>query len=183
MRRVPAYVFAVGAALVGIGVGLWMALASNLLPQCPVRGLGTADLCAAQPAFSPGLCALCGAAAAAVILLLSVPLTRRGSRAATLDAGAALAGVTLGLWASMITYTYPPCGPHLLCIIFLAHRFAAWQSALVGLGATIAILVVGGAMHPNFRRENVDSARMLKHWLFRDLSSTSPVGDSGTDAQ
>jgi hypothetical protein len=120
---------------------------------------------------------------AAVILVVTIPVSRRGSRVATLDVGAAVAGVTLGLWTSMITYTYPPCGPHLLCIIFLEHRFAVWESALIGLAAAIAILVVGGAMHPSFRRENLDSARGLKHWLFKDLSSRPPLGDSGSEAQ
>lgn len=56
---------------IGVGVGLWMAFMTSL-PYCPVQGLGTRDLCAAQPTFAPGLCILCGATATAMVILISL---------------------------------------------------------------------------------------------------------------
>ena len=41
---------------------------------------------------------------------------------------AAAAGIVIGVWTSLMTYTYSPCGPHQLCVILLAA------------GATIASL-------------------------------------------
>jgi hypothetical protein len=78
MRRILTNVLRVASVPVGVGVGLWLALLTDL-PYCPVRGLGTLVLCAARPRFDRGLCALCGAAAAALVLLLSLGLRRRSS--------------------------------------------------------------------------------------------------------
>ena len=71
MRRILAYALGVASVPVGVGVGLWTALLTYL-PSCPVRGLGTVALCAARPSFEPRLCVLCGGAAAALVLLVSI---------------------------------------------------------------------------------------------------------------
>jgi hypothetical protein len=78
MRR-PLSIALLGvAAAVGVGLGLWMALLTHFpyLPDCPAKGLGTRYLCTAQPTFEPRLCALCGGAAAAFILLVSTAVRR-----------------------------------------------------------------------------------------------------------
>lgn len=78
MRLNPAVALRIAAVAVGVAVGIWMAL-QTYLPDCPVRGLGTLALCAARPRFAPGLCVLCGAAAAGLVLLVSMavrPATR-----------------------------------------------------------------------------------------------------------
>src|ERR1700685_1265161 len=97
MRRILAYALAAASVPVGIGVGVWMALLTHL-PFCPVRGLGTLSLCAAQPRFSPALCVLCGAGAAALLLLGSTAVRRRASRVGIFDLAAAEAGIVIGLW-------------------------------------------------------------------------------------
>jgi ABC-type microcin C transport system permease subunit YejB len=181
MRRVVANGLLLAAVPVGVGVGLWMALLTYL-PYCPGRGLGTASLCAARSSFDPRLCVLCGAAAAALALLVSIAGRRRASKVGIFDLGAAAVGIALGLWASLMVYTYPPCGPRQLCVTGLAQGFAAWQSALIGAAATTAILVVGAAVDTDFRRVNFRAARTMQRWLFKDLSGTAPVGGPGSDA-
>jgi hypothetical protein len=181
MRRVVSKALLLVAVPLGVGVGLWMALLTYL-PDCPGRGLGTADLCAARPSFAPRLCVLCGAAAAAVVLLVSIAVRRRASRVAIVDLGAAAVGIALGLWASLMVYPYPPCGPHQLCLGSIAQRFATWQSALIGAAATTAILVVGAAVDTDFRRVNFCAARTMQRWLFKDLSGSAPTGAPGSDA-
>lgn len=59
---------------VGVAVGLWMALLTTHPYACPGPGLGTRYLCLAQPAFAPGVCVLCGATAAAMVILISLVL-------------------------------------------------------------------------------------------------------------
>ena len=76
------------------------------LPYCPVRGLGTADLCAARSSFAPSLCVLCGAAAAALVLFVSIAVRRSASRVGIFDLGAAAVGIALGVWASLMVYAY-----------------------------------------------------------------------------
>lgn len=182
MRRVLAYALAAASVPVGIGVGLWMALLTHL-PFCPGKGLGTLALCAAQPQFSPALCVLCGAAAALLVLLASVAVSLHVSRVAIVDVGAAAAGVVVGVWASRLAFISPLCGaPRQLCSNFLVERFATWESALVGLAAMILMLVIGAVVYPDYRRVNVRAARTVERWLFKDLSTCAPVGDSGSDA-
>ncbi len=181
MRGVVANGLLLAAVPVGVGVGLWMALVTYL-PYCPVRGLGTADLCAARSSFAPSLCVLCGAAAAALVLLVSIAVRRSASRVGIFDLGAAAVGIALGLWASLMVYPYPPCGPTQLCLGSIAQRFATWQSALIGAAATTVILVVGAAVDTDFRRVNSRAARTMQRWLFSDLSGTAPIGGPGSDA-
>ena len=44
---------------------------------CRFKGLGTLGLCLLRPRFDLGLCAVCGAGAAAVLVLVSLTLRRR----------------------------------------------------------------------------------------------------------
>jgi hypothetical protein len=182
MRRILAYAFRAASVPVGAGVGVWMALLTNL-PHCPVRGLGTFALCVERPSFDPRLCVLCGGAAAGLLLLISVAVRGRVSRVGMFDLSAAAAGIVIGLWASSITYGYAPCGPHQLCVGFLAQRFAVWQSALIGAAALMVILVVGATANADVRRVNVGAGRSVYRWLFKDLSSSRSIGEPGSDAQ
>ena len=89
------------------------------------------------------------------------------------DLAAALVGIGVGMWAALLTYTYPPCGPNQLCIGFLAQRFTIWQSALIGGAVLATFVVVGATVSTDFRRVNVGVARKVARWLFEDVSSTS----------
>jgi hypothetical protein len=180
MRRVITTGLLLASVPVGVGVGLWMALLTYL-PYCPVRGLGTLALCAARPGFNPRLCVLCGGAAAAFVLLVSIAVCRRASRAGIFDCVAAAAGIVFGLWTSLITYAYVPCGPRQLCLGFLPQRFAVWQSAFLGAGAMMVILVVGAVVNTDFRRDNLSAARTVQRWLFKDLASITPISGPGSD--
>jgi hypothetical protein len=183
MRRILAYALAAASVPVGIGVGLWMALLTHL-PFCPGKGLGTLALCAAQPRFSPALCVLCGAAAALLVLLASVAVSLHVSRVAIVDVGAAAAGVVVGVWALRLAFTSPLCGAsRQLCSNFLVQRFAAWESALIGVAAAVLIVVIGAVVNPEFRIVNMRAVRTVERWLFQDLSSGPPLGDSGLDAR
>lgn len=181
MRRVVANGLLLAAVPVGVGVGLWMALVTYL-PYCPVKGLGTADLCATRSSFDPRLCVLCGAATAVLTLMIFIVVRPGGSRVGIFDLGAAAVGVGVGLWASLMVYTYPTCGPRQLCVTFLAQRFAVWQSALIGAAITTAVLVVGAAIDKDFRNVNFRAAQTMQRWLFRDLSGTASTGAPGSDA-
>ena len=179
MRRVVTNGLLLASLPVGVGVGLWMAL-RTYLPYCPVRGLGTLALCPARPRFDPRLCVLCGGAAAAFVLLVSIAVRRCASRVGIFDCVAAAAGIVFGLWTSLITYAYVPCGPRQLCLGFLPQRFAVWQSASLGAGAMMVILVVGAVVNTDFRRDNLSAARTVQRWLFKDLASITPMGGPGS---
>jgi hypothetical protein len=166
----------VASVPIGVGVGVWTALltSSPSLSACSVVGLGTRALCAAMPRFDPRFCVLCGAVATAFVVLVSLDGRSRASRVWIVDLAAAAAGIGIGLWTSLIAYA--PCGPHDLCIGFVAPRFAAWQSAVIGAAALMVIVVVGALVNDEFRRVNVGAARAVQHWLFRDLSMITRVG-------
>jgi hypothetical protein len=81
-----------------------------------------------------------------------------------------------------MAYLYPLCGPHEFCLILLMHRFAPWQSALIG-GATMAVvLLVGGAVNSDMRRVNLGAARLVSRWLFRHPPRITRVGRPGAGA-
>jgi hypothetical protein len=181
MTRILAYALRVASVPVGVGVGLGMAQLTRP-PYCPVRGFGTLALCAARPLFEPSLCVVCGGAAAAGLLLVSIAIRRPAPRVGIFDLAAAEAGIVIGLWTSLITYADPPCGPRQLCIGFLAQRFAVWQSALIGAAAMMVILVVGAAVNTDLRRFNLGAARSVQRWLFKDLSSFASMGGPGSDS-
>lgn len=133
MRRIVAYGIGIAAIPVGTILGVWMAQLTNA-PPCPVKGLGTAALCVAQPAFAPSTCVLCGAAAAAVFLLLSIALYRPASLTPAFDLAAAGGGVLVGLWASSIVAFPDGIG---------GLRFSSWESALIGAAAAVSSLAWG----------------------------------------
>jgi hypothetical protein len=97
----------------------------------------------------------------------------RRIRVGLVDLAAALVGIGVGVWTSLMPYPYPPCGPYQLCIGSLAQRFTIWQSALIGGAALATILGVGATLSPDFRRVNLSVARNVARWLFEDLSSPS----------
>ena len=78
MRRTGLVLVAVVATAVGVGLGLWMAQPNYDCP--PARfALQNNGLCPPlfpEPRFVWWLCALCGAAAAALIALVSVGVRR-----------------------------------------------------------------------------------------------------------
>ena len=86
------------------------------------------------------------------------------ARVAILVLVATAAGTALGLGTAQMSYT-APCGPKLLCVVFLVHRFAAWQSALVGAATLTVILLVGGAVNSDLRRFDVVALRFVQRWL------------------
>jgi hypothetical protein len=180
MRRAVAYGL-IGASIpVGAGLGLWMAQLT-IAPTCLVLGLGTAALCDTQPMFAPSFCVLCGGAAAAVLLLLSIAVHRPASFAAAFDLGAAGAGILIGLWASLIV-SHPPCAPGQLCDGIGWQRFTSWESGLIGAAAATAIIALGCAGSSDLRHVNLGAARRLRGWLFKDLSQAPSIGDPGMDA-
>ena len=78
MTRIPKRTLA-AAVVVGVGVGLWMALLTN---DCPRDSRGGGPICPVVPpvsSFAWWLCALCGAAAAAFIVFVAVAVRRRSS--------------------------------------------------------------------------------------------------------
>ncbi|MGA7987664.1 MAG: hypothetical protein WCB51_04620 [Candidatus Dormiibacterota bacterium] len=142
--------------------------------------MGTAALCAARPVFDTELCVACGGAATALLLLASIAARRPASGVAIFDLAAAETGLLIGLWTSTFVLVAPSCGPGLLCIAVLA-RFPAWLSALIGAAAMALILVIG-AMNPDVRRANLNAARNVLNWLFRDLSQFVAPNGPGADA-
>ena len=174
MRRIVAYGIGIAAIPVGTILGVWMAQLTNA-PPCPVKGLGTAALCVAQPAFAPSTCVLCGAAAAAVFLLLSIALYRPASLTPAFDLAAAGGGVLVGLWASSIVAFPDGIG---------GLRFSSWESALIGAAAAVVIFGLGCLGSPDICRVNLDVARRVQGWLFKDLSmSAAAVEGHETNAQ
>ena len=145
-------------------------------PGCPVRGLGTEELCVPVPVFQPSVCVLVGAAVAAALLLLSIVIRRPTSMAAAFDLAAAGAGVTVGLWTTLpLAFT---------CQAFCIGSppvFAAWQSSLIGAAAAAVIVIVGCAASADVRRANLDAWQRVQRWLFTDLSR-SPKEQAGVDA-
>src|ERR1700733_444124 len=126
MRRVLAYALAVVSIPVGVTVGLWIALLT-CLPPCVGKGLGTIALCAARPSFQPWVGVVCGGAAATVLLLASVTVSRHATRVGVFDVAAAAAGIAVGLVSSLMTYTYSPCEPSHICVNPLVQRFPTWE--------------------------------------------------------
>jgi hypothetical protein len=173
MRRILANSLGVAAIPVGVGVGLWMAQLTTA-PFCPVKGLGTAYLCAPSPALAPSTCVVAGAAAAAVLVLLSIAILRpAASLARVFDLAAAAAGILIGVWASLIVAYPAGIG---------GVYFTSWESALIGAAAAIAILALGCIASSDIRRANLSASRRAQGWLFKDLSMSSAIEGQETNA-
>jgi hypothetical protein len=181
MRRILASVVGVASVPVGVAVGLWMASLTRT-PSCPVKGLGTAALCVPRPVFTPGLCVVCGAAAAAVLLLISLTARRPVSAAGVFDLAAAEVGILIGVWFWMLTYASLPCGPSHVCIGSLPGRFPSWMSAVIGAVAMGLILGIGAAASSDLRRANLSAGRSMRDWLFKDLSNFAATRGPGPGA-
>ena len=94
----------------------------------------------------------------------------RVARIAALLFGVLIAGVGVGFWTAGLTDLSRCAG---LCQLFVEHRFSAWQSVLLGVGASGAVLAVELAIAPDIR--NV-LARPVR-WLHHDIGSAeSRVG-------
>ena len=181
MRRVAASALGLASVPAGVAVGLWMASLTRL-PVCVVKGLGTAALCAPRPVFSTGLCVVCGAATAAVLLLLSLTTRRPVSIVGVFDLAAAEVGILIGAWSSMLVYASLPCGLNQGCIGAPAQHSPVWLSALIGAAAMVFILVLGALANSDLRRANLNAGRSVRGWLFRDLSNLAATGGSGPGA-
>ena len=86
MRRILTLVLRVASVPVGVGVGLWTAQLTTVVNECTPQGVCLLML-RVGPRFATWQCALFGAGAAAVLLLLSfavarLPTTTRPLRAA-----------------------------------------------------------------------------------------------------
>ena len=68
------------------------------------------------------------------------------------------AGVVVGVGTAHLTYASSCVG---LCQIFLEHRFAAWQSVLLGASASAAVLAAELALDSNLRGVSVRWTRRL----------------------
>jgi hypothetical protein len=165
MSRILANGLGVAALPVGIGMGVWMAQLTSA-PPCPIRGLGTANLCAAQPVLALSTCVLGGAAAAAVLVLLSIAARRPASLIGAFDLAAAAGGILIGVWASLIVAYPAGIG---------GVYFTSWESGLIGAAGAVAILALGCIASLEVRRVNLDAARRLHGWLFKDLTISTPA--------
>ena len=67
------------AIVLGVGLGLWMALLAN---DCPRSSRGNGPICPVVPGvplFAWWVCALCGAAAASLVVLVAMAIRRSHS--------------------------------------------------------------------------------------------------------
>jgi hypothetical protein len=181
MRRILAWILGVASVPAGVAVGLWMA-ALTRAPICYVKGLGTAALCAPRPVFEIGLCVVSGAAAAAVLLLVSLMARRPVSIVGVFDLAAAEVGVLVGVWSSTFRYASLTCGPSQVCFGSPPWGFPVWLSAVIGAVATLLILAMGAAASSDLRHANLSVARALRAWLFKDLSTFAATGRPGSGA-
>lgn len=82
MRILPA-ILKVVAVPVGVAIGLWTAALKTPSFTCGGGPLRNSAYCGLEPYFAFWLCALLGAAAAALMVLISVAVERRISRVTT----------------------------------------------------------------------------------------------------
>jgi hypothetical protein len=74
---------------------------------------------------------------------------------------AALAtGAAIGLWTALLTDVSSCRG---LCVIFLEHRFAAWQSVAFGVAGSVAVLAAELAFDGELRSLGLRFVRWLNH--------------------
>jgi len=114
-----------------------------------------------RPTFATWQCILFGVGAAAVLVLLSLAVTRPPS-ATALQASrvaAMAAGVGVGLWTAQLQ-SIEQCPSLALCAtpngLVFQPTFAAWQCGLFGAGAAVVLLLLSLAA------SRLPSARALK---------------------
>jgi hypothetical protein len=82
----------------------------------------------------------------------------RSAKIAGMLLAAVAAGVAIGVWTAVVTYASSCRG---LCVIFLEHRFATWQSVLVGVSASAAVAAAELALDSDLRAA---SLRWIRRW-------------------
>jgi hypothetical protein len=140
MTRVMTKGLRLASVPVGVGVGFWTA---SLWVDTANEVCGRLLLCAPGPRFALWQCALFGAGAAVVLLLLSLATSLTDVfRLASLPVG-----VGVALWTAFLTTgsscPAPPPGVFSGCReYFPAPTFAVWLCALFGAGAAVIVLLV-----------------------------------------
>jgi hypothetical protein len=151
MRRTLALVLRVASMPVGVGVGLWTAQLTPSDYQCAPNALCLLPKLYLRPTFATWQCILFGAGAAALLLLLSVTVALPQSEWAVKAFGvaAAAAGVGVGLWTAQL-HAVEQCPTYAGCPapsgLVLQPTFTAWQCALFGAGAALAVLLLSFAV-------------------------------------
>jgi hypothetical protein len=150
MERALALVLRVASVPVGVGVGLGTAQVTPPQNTCPPQGacllIALQNL---QPTFPAWECALFGAGAAAVVLLLSLAVGQLPSaRARNASLAAALAaGAGVGLWTAQIG-SFQQCRSFVQCpapYVVFQPAVTVWQCALLGAIAAVVVLLLSFA--------------------------------------
>jgi hypothetical protein len=147
MRRILALGLRVASVPVGIGVGLWTAQLTPNEYTCPPNVACLLMSLYLRPTLATWQSILFGAAAAAVLLLLSLAVSRLPSTVALKASGAAavVAGVGVGLWAAK-PQSLQQCASFAQCPnpdgVVLQPTFAAWQCVLFGAAAAVLVLLL-----------------------------------------
>jgi hypothetical protein len=150
MERALALVLRVISVPVGVGVGLATANVTPADNTCPPNGACLLIALHLRPTFATWQCALFGAGAAAVVLLVSLALARPPSTRAGNASGlaAVAAGVGVGLWTAQLE-SLQQCSSFAQCPtpygLALLPTFTAWQCALLGGGAAVVLLLLSFA--------------------------------------
>jgi len=156
---------------VGIGVGLWMALLTHL-PFCPGKGFGHSRSAQRSPGSRQRSASCAAQPQHCWCLLASVAVSLHVSRVAIVDVGSS-SGRRRGRlgrcgWRSHLH----SAELRVNCARTSVQRFAAWESALIGLAAAVLIVVIRcPSWNPEFRIVNMRAVRTVERWLFQDLSS------------
>jgi hypothetical protein len=137
MGRVLRVVLRVASAPVGVGVGLWTAQLRTVLNECTPEGLCLLMLRVGQR-FATWQCALFGAGAAVTLLALSLV----NSLTNALRLLSVPVGIGVGLWTAQLPWTCTTFS----CPQYAGPRFAPWQCALFGAGATVVVLLLSLAV-------------------------------------
>lgn len=161
MRRALALVLRLASVPVGVAVGFGTAQLTPSEYTCPPNGLCLLMNIYLRATFATWQSILFGAGAAAVLLLLSVAVTRPPS-ATALQASrvaAAVTGVGVGLWTAQLQ-SLQQCPSYARCPtpydLVLQPTFATWQCGLFGAGAAAVLVLISLAA------SRLPSARALK---------------------
>ena len=133
----------VASVPVGVGVGLWTAQLTTV--RCPPTALCLFIPYFTRLTFATWQCALFGAGAAVVVLLLS--WARRVTN--VLLVASVPVGVAIGLWTAQqlsIRPTQCPLGLRCVALRTVEPTFVAWQCVLVGVGAAVVVLLLSFAL-------------------------------------
>lgn len=137
MRRTLTNVLRWASVPVGVGVGLWTA---SLWIDTSNLPCGHLLMCGPGPRFALWQCALFGAGAAVVVLLLTWAEDLRN----VLRVASMPLGFVIGVWTAQLLSPYCPPVGYGQCPTFLTLEptFAPWQCVLFGVGATVVMLLL-----------------------------------------